>query len=200
MLKILQARLQQYLNHELLDVQVGFRKGRGTREQIANICWIIRKAREFQKNISFSFTVYAKAFDLWITINCGKFWKRWEDHTTQPASWETCMQDVWWPLTHAGSSSKAHTPAAALFSAEARGWGWPGASVASLAVPSIDNNFLLLHLHLPLSFEFYPKCHLLHGLCRPSQFDERPSATNAAFWTIRTMVGKTLHIKTHGLL
>ena len=63
MLKILQARLQQYVNHELPDVQAGFRKGRGTRDQIANICWIIEKAREFQKNISFCFIDYAKAFD-----------------------------------------------------------------------------------------------------------------------------------------
>ena len=63
MLKILQARLQQYVNHELLDVQAGFRKGRGTRDQIANICWIMEKAREFQKNISFCFIDYAKAFD-----------------------------------------------------------------------------------------------------------------------------------------
>ena len=63
MLKILQARLQQYVNHELSDVQAGFRKDRGTRDQIANICWIIEKAREFQKNIYFCFIVYAKAFD-----------------------------------------------------------------------------------------------------------------------------------------
>ena len=63
MLKILQARLQQYVNHELPDVQAGFRKGRGTRDQIANICWIIEKTREFQKNISFSFTDYVKALD-----------------------------------------------------------------------------------------------------------------------------------------
>ena len=63
MFKILQVRLQQYMNHELPDVQAGFRKGRGTRDQIANICWIIKKAREFQKNISFCFTDYAKAFD-----------------------------------------------------------------------------------------------------------------------------------------
>ena len=73
MLKILQARLQQYMNHELSDVQAGFRKGRGTRDQIANICWIIEKAREFQKNIYFCFIDYAKAFDVRITINCGKF-------------------------------------------------------------------------------------------------------------------------------
>ena len=63
MLKILQARLQQYVNHELPDVQAGFRKGRGTRDQIANICWIIEKARVFQKNIYFCFIDYAKAFD-----------------------------------------------------------------------------------------------------------------------------------------
>ena len=63
MLKILQARLQQYVNRELPDVHAGFRKGRGTRDQIANICWIIKKAREFQKNIYFYFIDYAKAFD-----------------------------------------------------------------------------------------------------------------------------------------
>ena len=72
MLKILQARLQQYVNHEFPDVQAGFRKGRGTRVQIANICWIIEKAREFQKNIYFCFTDYAKAFD-WVDHN--KLWK-----------------------------------------------------------------------------------------------------------------------------
>ena len=63
MLKILQARLQQYVNQEALDVQAGFRKGRGTRDQIANSCWIIEKAREFQKNINFYVINYAKAFD-----------------------------------------------------------------------------------------------------------------------------------------
>ena len=84
MLKILQARLQQYVNCELRDVQAGFRKGRGTRDQIANIYWIIEKAREFQKNIYFSFIDYAKAFD-WIITNCGKFFKRWEYQTTLPA-------------------------------------------------------------------------------------------------------------------
>ena len=93
MLKILQARLQQYANRELPDVQGGFRKGRRTRDQIANICWIMEKAREFQKNIYFCFIDYAKALDfVWITINCGKFWKRWEYQTTWPASWEVCMQ------------------------------------------------------------------------------------------------------------
>ena len=73
MLKILQDRLQQYVNRELPDVQAGIRKGRGTRDQIANIHWIIKKAREFQKNIYFCFIDYAKAFTVWITINCGKF-------------------------------------------------------------------------------------------------------------------------------
>ena len=63
MLKVLQARLQQYMNHEVPDVQAGFRKGRGTRDQIANICWVIEKAREFQKNVYFCFIDYAKAFD-----------------------------------------------------------------------------------------------------------------------------------------
>ena len=91
MVKILQDGLQQYVNCELPDVQAGFRKGRGTRDQIANICWIIEKARELQKNIYFFFIDYAKAF-VWITTNCGKFFKRWEYQTTWPASWEICMQ------------------------------------------------------------------------------------------------------------
>ena len=80
MLKIFQARLQQYVNRELPDVQAGFRRGRGTRDQIANIRWIMEEAREFQKNISFCLIDYAKAF-VWITINCGKF-KRWKYQTT----------------------------------------------------------------------------------------------------------------------
>ena len=70
MLKILQARLQQYVNRELPDVQAGFRKGRETRDQIANIRWVMEKSREFQKTIYFCFIDYAKAFS---TINCGKF-------------------------------------------------------------------------------------------------------------------------------
>ena len=73
MLKILQARLQQYVNRELPDVQAGFRKSRGTRDQIANLCWIMEKAREFQKNIYFCLIDYAKALTVWNTINCGKF-------------------------------------------------------------------------------------------------------------------------------
>ena len=89
MLKILQARIQQYVNHELPDVQAGFRKGRGTRDQIANICWIIEKAREFQKN---TFIDYANALTVWMPTNCGKFWKRWDYQNTWPASWHICMQ------------------------------------------------------------------------------------------------------------
>ena len=91
MLEILQAKLQQYVDRELPVVQVGFRKGRGTRDQIANIRWVIEKAREFQKNIYFCFTDYAKAFDC-VNHNCGKFLKRWEYQTTWPVSWEICMQ------------------------------------------------------------------------------------------------------------
>ena len=93
MLKILQARLQQYVNCELPDVQAGFRKGRRTRDQIANIHWIIEKTREFQKNIYFCFIDSAKAFDC---VDHNKLWKilkEWEYQTTWPASWETyCMQ------------------------------------------------------------------------------------------------------------
>ena len=80
------------MNCELPDVQAGFRKGQGTRNQIANICWIIEKAREFQKNIYFCFTDYVKAFNCVDHNSCEKFWKRWEYQTTWPASWETCMQ------------------------------------------------------------------------------------------------------------
>ena len=73
MLKILQARLQQYENHELPDAQAGFRKGRGTRDQIANICWIMEKAREFQKTSVSALLTMPKPLTVWITINCGKF-------------------------------------------------------------------------------------------------------------------------------
>ena len=77
MLKNLQVRLQQYVTRELPEVQAGFRKGRGTRDQIVNIHWIMEKAREFQKNIYFCFIDYAKPLDsLWITTNCGKFLKK----------------------------------------------------------------------------------------------------------------------------
>ena len=77
------------MNREIPGVHAGFRKGR---DQIANIHWIIEKAREFQKNIYFCFIDYAKALIVWITINCRKFWKKWEYQTTWPASWEICMQ------------------------------------------------------------------------------------------------------------
>ena len=92
LLKILQTRLQQYMNWELPDVQAEFRKGRGTRDQIANICWIIEKAREFQKNIYFYFIDYAKAFDC---VDHSKLWKILKEMGIPdplPASWETCMQ------------------------------------------------------------------------------------------------------------
>ena len=92
MLKVLQARFQQYVNHELPDVQAGFRKGRGNRDQIANILWIMEKAREFQKNIISALLIMPKPLTVWITMNCGKFWKRGEYQTTWPASWEICMQ------------------------------------------------------------------------------------------------------------
>ena len=83
MLNILQARLQQYVNHELPDIQAGFRKGRGTRDQIANIHWIIEETREFQKKTSIStLLTMPKPLTVWITINCGKFFKRWEYQTT----------------------------------------------------------------------------------------------------------------------
>ena len=82
MLKILQARLQQYVNHELPDIQAGFRKSRGTRDQIANICWIMEKAREFQKNIYFCFIDYVKTFDC---VDHNKLWKNSErDGNTRP--------------------------------------------------------------------------------------------------------------------
>ena len=97
MLKIFQARLQQYLNHEFTDVQAGFRKGRGTRDQIANIRWIIDKAREFQKKKSTSaLLTMPKPLTVCITTNCGKFYNRWEYQTTWPASWEIYMQVKNW--------------------------------------------------------------------------------------------------------
>ena len=87
MLKILQARLQQYMNRELPDVQAGFRKARGTRDQIANIHWIVKKTREFQKKTSISaLSTTPKPLTVCITTNYGKFLKRWEYQTTLPAS------------------------------------------------------------------------------------------------------------------
>ena len=92
MLKILQARIQQYVNHELPDVQAGFRKARGTRDWIANVHWIMEKAREYQKNIYFALLTMPKPLTVWITTNYGKFLKRWEYQTALPVSWETCMR------------------------------------------------------------------------------------------------------------
>ena len=92
MLKILQARLQQYVNGELTDVQVGFRKGRGTRDQTANIRWIIKKARDFQKNIYFCFIDYAQTFDC---VDHNKLWKILQEMgipDTLLATWEICIQ------------------------------------------------------------------------------------------------------------
>ena len=90
-LKILWARLQQYINHELPDVQAGFRKGRGTRDQITIIHWIIKKTREFQKISTSVLLTMTKILTVWITTNCGQFLKRWEFQTTWPASWEIHM-------------------------------------------------------------------------------------------------------------
>ena len=90
--QILQARLQLYMNREFSDVQARFRKGRRTRDQIANICWVIEKAREFQKNIYFCFIDYVTAFDCVDHNKLWKFLKRWEYHTTLPASWEVYIQ------------------------------------------------------------------------------------------------------------
>ena len=97
MVSILQVRLQQYMNWELPNVQVGFRKGRGARDQIANIHWVIEKARKFQKKkpktpTSASLTAL-EPLTVWIKTNCGIFLKRWEYQTTLLASWETCMLD-----------------------------------------------------------------------------------------------------------
>ena len=92
MLKILQARLQQYMNHELPDVQAGFRKGRGTRGQISNIRWIIKKQESSSKIFISVLLTMSKPLTVWITINCEKFWERWQYQTTRSASWETCMK------------------------------------------------------------------------------------------------------------
>ena len=92
MLKNLQARLKQYVNRELSDVQGGFRKGRGTRDQIDNICWIIEKARESHKNSYFCFIDYTKAFECVDHKQLWKILKIQENQTTWPASWEICMQ------------------------------------------------------------------------------------------------------------
>ena len=86
MLTILQAKFQQYVTHELPDVQAGFRKDRGIRDQIANIHWIIEKAREFQKKSTSASLTTPKPLTVWITTNCGKFLKRWKSQTTLPGS------------------------------------------------------------------------------------------------------------------
>ena len=92
MLKILQAWLQQYVNREIPDVQVGFGKGRGTRDQIANICWLIEKQESSRKISTFTLLTMPRPLTVWITTNCGKFLERWEYQTTWPASWEFSMQ------------------------------------------------------------------------------------------------------------
>ena len=95
MLKILQARLQQYVNCELPDVQAGFRKGRGTRDQIPNVPTSVgswKKQESSRKTSISTLLTMSKPLTVWITINCGKFWKRWEYQTTWPASWEIYMQ------------------------------------------------------------------------------------------------------------
>ena len=92
MLKILQARFQQYVNGDLPDAQAGFRKCRATRDQIVNTRWIIEKASEFQKASISALLPTPKPLTAWITTICGKFLKRWEYQTTWPAFWEICMQ------------------------------------------------------------------------------------------------------------
>ena len=91
LLKILQARLQQYVSWELPDVQAGFRIGRGTRDLISKISW--RKEENFRKTSTSASLTMLKTLSVWITKNCGKYLKRWEDQTTLPFSWETCIQD-----------------------------------------------------------------------------------------------------------
>ena len=92
MLKILQARLQQYMNQELPNVQAGFRKGRGTRDQSANICWIIEKTKEFQKTSTSASLTTLKPLTVWITTNSGNFFKRWENQTTLLRNLYACQE------------------------------------------------------------------------------------------------------------
>ena len=92
MLKILQARLQQYVNCDLPDVQPGFRKGRGTQDEIANILWVVKKAREFLKKIHSALLTRPKTLTVWITTSCGNFFKTWEYQTTWSTSWKICIQ------------------------------------------------------------------------------------------------------------
>ena len=91
MLKILQSRLQQYMNQELPDVQAGFTKGRGSRDQIANNCWIMEKQKNYRKTSISALLTMPKPLTMWITTNCGKFLNRWEYQTILPASCKTCM-------------------------------------------------------------------------------------------------------------
>ena len=91
MLKILQAKLQQYVNHELPDVQAGFRKARGTRDQIANIGWVIEKQESSRKTSIFALLTMQKPVTVWITTNCEKFLKKWGNQTVLTASCEICM-------------------------------------------------------------------------------------------------------------
>ena len=106
MLKILQVRLQTYVNWELPDVQAGFRKGRGPREQIANIHWIIEKQESSRKTSTSASLTTLKPLTVWIITNCGKFLKRWEYQTTSPVSWETCMQIKLEPYMEKQTGSK----------------------------------------------------------------------------------------------
>ena len=92
MLKILQARFQQYVNCELPDVQAGFRKGKGTRDQLPTSAGSLKKQESSRKTSISALLTMPKPLTVWIAINCGKFWKRWESHSTWPASWETYMQ------------------------------------------------------------------------------------------------------------
>ena len=92
MLKILQTRIQQYVNREFLDLQAGCRKGRGTRDQIVNIRWIIEKQENSRKTSTSASLTMLKLLTVWVTTNCGTFLKTWECQTTWPASWEICMQ------------------------------------------------------------------------------------------------------------
>ena len=92
MLRILQTRLQQYMNCEIPDVQAGFRKGRGTRDQNANTVGSSKKQESSSKTSTSALLTTPTPLTVWITANCGKFWNRWEYQTTWPASWEICMQ------------------------------------------------------------------------------------------------------------
>ena len=92
MIKILQTRIQQYVNREFLDLQAGCRKGRGTRDQIVNIRWIIEKQENSRKTSTSASLTMLKLLTVWVTTNCGKFLKRWEYQTTWQGSWEICMQ------------------------------------------------------------------------------------------------------------